>query len=96
MLTEIPTDFYYVEQTIFGKPKNNKGTWTFEESGKKNVPSRVFVGFMHNYQNEERTHTESVFDWLAVSSAICRLQSDRYLDIFLNVDYPKNIFHVVH
>ena len=38
---------------------------------------------------DEQKRDKSVLNWLPDLSAACSLGSDRYLDKYLNFDYPK-------
>ena len=69
--------------------------WTFElgiESS-KNIPSWIIIGFMKDEKFDSQLHDNSVFDWLPISQAVCRLGSDRYPNDYINLDYSRNNFH---
>ena len=44
----------------------------------KNIPSWIIVGFMADEKFDSQLQDNSVFDWLPISQAVCRLGSDRY------------------
>ena len=95
ILTETPTELYYEERSVHRRKITNNGLWTFElgiESG-KNIPSWVIVGFMQDAKFDSQVHDNSVFDWLPISQAVCRLGSDRYPTDYINLDYSRNNFH---
>ena len=48
---------------------------------------------MENDKFDSQRHDNSVFDWLPVSSAVCRLGSERYPDKHMNFDFSRNNFH---
>ena len=58
----------------------------------KNIPSWVAVGFMETNKFDEKTRDNSAFDWLPVSSAFCRFESDSYPDTFMNFGFLRNNF----
>ena len=45
----------------------------------------------NKFDNQEQDN--SVFDWLPISQAVCRLGSDRYPNDYINLDYSRNNFH---
>ena len=95
ILTETPTELYYEERSVHRRKITNNGLWTFElgiESG-KNIPSWVIVGFMEDVRFDSQLHDNSVFDWLPISQAVCRLGSDRYPTDYINLDYSRTNFH---
>ena len=47
---------------------------------------------MENDKFDEETRNNPAFDWLPVSTAICRLRSDRDLDNSRRFDYLRKIF----
>ena len=82
MLSKTPTELYYEERTVFRKRFKNAGTWELQlgiESG-KNILSFVIIACMENDKFGSQTHDNSAFFWLPMSSAVCRLGSERYLD----------------
>ena len=94
MLSEIPTELYYEERTVFRREINNAGTCEMQlgkEIG-RNIPSYVIIAFMVNDKFDSQRHDNFVFDWLPMSSAVCRLRSERYPDNFINFDNSGNIF----
>ena len=94
-MDEIPTELYYEERTVFRRKITNNGLWTFElgiESG-KNIPSWIIIGFMADEKFDSQLEDNSVFDWLPISQAVCRIGSDRYPNDYINLDYPRNNFH---
>ena len=95
LLSETPTELYYEERTVFRKKISNDGLWTFElgiESG-KNIPSWVIIGFMADNKFDSQLHDNSVFDWLPISQAVCRIGSEKYPGDYINLNYPRNNFH---
>ena len=48
---------------------------------------------MENNKLDFQRHATSVFDWLPISFAVCRLGSERYPDIYRNFDCSRNNFH---
>ena len=94
MLWEIPAELIYKERTVFSKRILNDGTWAFElgiQSG-KNILSWVIFCFMETKKLDEQIRDISAFDWLPVSSAVCLLGSDIYLDSRMGFDYPSTFF----
>ena len=94
MLSKIPTDLYYEERTVFRRRINNAGTWEMQLSIENggNITSYMIMPFMENDKFDSQRHDNSVFDWLPVSSAVCRLGSERYTDNYMNFDFSKTIF----
>ena len=79
LLSEVPTELYYEECTVFGKTMRKSGTWTFElgiENG-KNIPSWINEGLLEIDEFDEQTRDKSNFDWLPVCSTVFRLGSER-------------------
>ena len=48
---------------------------------------------MENDKFDSQTHDNFVFDWLPVSSAVCRFGSERYPDNYMNFVYSRIKFH---
>ena len=48
---------------------------------------------MESDKIDEQTGDNSVFDWFPISSAVCRLGSDKILDYCMSFDYPGKNFH---
>ena len=94
MLWEFPAELNYEERTVFSKKKLNDGTRVFHlgiQSG-KNIPSCAILAFMEIRKFDEQIRDFSAFDWLPVSSAVCILGSDSYLDSRTGFDYPSFYF----
>ena len=64
MLTEIPTELYFEERSVFKKLINKIGSWTFELGigNGKNLPSWVFVGFIGTNKFDRLGNDFSFFD----------------------------------
>ena len=80
--TQTHTEVYYEECTNFRRKINNGRRWEMQlgiESG-TNIPSFVIIAFMENDKFDSQRHDSFVFDWLPVSTAVCRLGSERYSD----------------
>ena len=45
----------------------------------------------NKFDNQEQDN--SVFDWLPISQAVCRLGSERYPADYKNLNYPRSNFH---
>ena len=63
-----------------GKRQQIMDVFTFElgiESS-QNIPSWIIIGFMADEKFDNQKQDNSVFDWLLISQAVCRLGSDRY------------------
>ena len=88
IITEIPTVLCNEEPSVFGKAINGTNKTAYRTFGlgrrkRKNKPSWVKVEFMHNEKIVSQLHDSSEFDWLPLSSAVCRKGSHRY---------PENLF----
>ena len=93
MLSDIPTALCFEERTVFRQRILVNGYWTFElgiESGKI-LSSWVIVRFADSDEFDEETRNNSAC--LPVSSAVCRLGSDRYPDNSRIFDYPRTNFY---
>ena len=94
--SETPRVFFLLKKLLFFLRKSlDDGTWTFEfgiENG-KNISFWVVVRFMANDKINVQTRGNTAFDWLPVSSAVCKLGRDRYPGNYLNFDYHRSNFH---
>ena len=52
-----------------------------------------FLGFRKEKNFDSQRKGNSTFDWLPLSSAVCRLGSGRDPDIYIHQEYPINFFH---
>ena len=94
MPSEISTELHYEERTVFRKRILNTGTWICELGieSVRNVPSWITLEFSESNKFDEDSRGNSVFGWLPVSVAVCRLGSVSYPDIYLNLIIQELIF----
>ena len=81
ILDKDPTEFYYIERTVFRKDVNTNNKWKFElgNSG-ESTPTYVVVGFQAGNKVDSQTHNNSTFNRLSVSNAVCKMGSEKYPD----------------
>ena len=67
-----------------------------EVAAEKKGSLGVIVGVMGSDNTDEKTRDDSFFDWLSVSSVVCRLIIDRYLDNVLTMIPKKKVLHLMN
>ena len=68
---------YIKKNVLFLEKEKTSGTWKTQlgmEIG-ENIPSYVIIGFIENDKFDSQRQDNSVFHWLPVSTAVCRLSS---------------------
>ena len=100
LLNKDPTELYYTERSVFRKDVNTNNNWTFElgnASGNSGgsyrgseSPTFIIVGFQARNKIDSQTHDNSVFDRLPISSAVCKIGSEKYPDDGIESDYDRD------
>ena len=91
LLNKDPTELYYTERSVFRKDVNTNNNWTFElgNSGSES-PTFIIVGFQARNKIDSQTHDNSVFDRLPISSAVCKIGSEKYPNDGIECDYDRD------
>ena len=87
-------DFSYFERKTFYKNVPNATNFLFDlgmESGMKR-PQYIIVGFENNNVNEQ-THDASTFDIMNVTECYCRIGSEFYPEVRMNINYGSNNYN---
>ena len=69
------------------------GLFKQEYKTEENILFWVIVVFIASEKLVEQTCAFSSFDWLPLSSAVCRLGNVRYLDSYMKTDFSRTDFH---
>ena len=90
ILSKTPTEFIYVERSVFMKEVNNQNLWNFELGSHENmnVPIWIFIGFQQRDRQDSQNLNNDTFCRLPVVSAQCIIGVEKYPDagILLNYD----------
>ena len=89
-LNKTPTEFRYVERSVFMKEVNIQNLWNFELGSQEymNVPIWIFIGFQQQDRQDSQNLNNDTFCRLPVVSAQCIIGTEKYPDagILLNFD----------
>ena len=90
ILSKTPTEFRYVERSVFMKDVNNQNVWIFELGSHENmnVPIWIIIGFQQRDRQDSQNLNNDTFCRLPVVSAQCIIGTEKYPDaaILLNYD----------
>ena len=91
ILDKVPTEIYYMERIVFRKDVNTNNNWTFElGSSGESTPSFIIVGFQARNKIDSQTQDNAIFDRLPVSTAVCKIGSEKYPDDGIECDYDRD------
>ena len=95
LLNKDSTEIFYTERSVFRKDVNTDNNWTFElgnAGGTSGIssPTFVIVGFQARNKIDSQTHDNAVFDKLPISSAVCKIGSEKYPDDGIECDYDRD------
>ena len=95
MLSTKPAESLYEKRTVFRRRIDYNGTWEIQLGieNDKNIPSFVIIAFMEIDKLDSQRHDSSLFDWLPVLSAVCRLGDETNPENFMKFDFSRNNFH---
>ena len=85
----IPTEFRYVEKSVFMKEVNTQNLWSFELGTQEgvNVPIWIVVGFQQTDRQHDHDLYNDTFYRPLVTSAQCIIGTERYPDSAILLNY---------
>ena len=91
ILNKDPTELHYIERIVYRKDVNTNNNWTFElGSSGESTPNFIIVGFQARNKSNSQTHDNAIFDRLPISSAVCKIGSEKYPDDEIECDYDRD------
>ena len=93
-----PTEFRYVERSVFMKEVNTQYLWTFELGTQEgiNVPIWSFVGFQQNDGQHDQNLNNDTFYRPPVVSAQCNMGTEKYPDGAILFNYDDDDYSQVY
>ena len=85
----------FTQNSYTTKPINANRKWTFEigQETSIDIPLQIIVGFQSIERLQSQTQNNGVFDQLNITSAQCRIGTDRYPDQPYTLDYTRNKYN---
>ena len=88
ILSKTPTEFRYIERSVFMKEVNNQNLWTFELGSQESLNDRIWIIIGFQDRQDSQNLNKVTFCKLPVTSAQCNIGTGNYPDasILLNYD----------
>ena len=82
IVNRIPTEFQYVERSVFMKENITQNLWNFELGTQEgiNVPIWIIIGFQQQDRQISQTENNDTFYRPSVTSAQCNIGTKKYPD----------------